>query len=88
MNPVHSNTTCNSPYTTTLTNRCLFETFFTLDAELEIRQKVLQALVLVGRRAAPGQGLGSLGGALARRAAETGDEGAAYFLNLVPPTVS
>ncbi|CAN0408534.1 unnamed protein product, partial [Ectocarpus sp. 12 AP-2014] len=68
--------------------RCLFETYFTLDAEEAVKRKVLQRLVAVAREAAPGQGLGSLGGALVRKAAETGDSEAAFFLSLVPPTVN
>ncbi|CAN0042510.1 unnamed protein product [Ectocarpus sp. 6 AP-2014] len=68
--------------------RCLFETYFTLDAEEAVKRKVLQRLVAVAREAAPGQGLESLGSALVRKVAEAGDSEAAFFLSLVPPTVN
>ncbi|CAM9942146.1 unnamed protein product, partial [Scytosiphon promiscuus] len=68
--------------------RCLFETFFTLDADEAVKERVLESLVAIVRRAVPGQGLESLGAALVRKAAETGDSGAAFFLSLVPPTVN
>lgn len=67
--------------------RCLFETFFTLDAEDSIKRRVLEHLIAVAHEAAPSQGLQSLGGALVRKATETGDLQAAFFLSLVPPTV-
>ena len=67
--------------------RCLFETFFTLDAEEPVKRAVLDRLVGVAHEAAPGHGLAPLGAALVRKAAETGDSQAAYFLSLVPPTV-
>lgn len=67
--------------------RCLFETFFTLDAEEPVKRRVLEHLIAVAHKAAPAQGLQSLGGALVRKAAETGDSQAAFFLSLVPPTV-
>lgn len=41
----------------------------------------------MAQKAAPSQGLQSLGGALVRKATETGDAQAAFFLSLVPPTV-
>lgn len=41
----------------------------------------------MAHKAAPEQGLQSLGGALVRKATETGDSQAAFFLSLVPPTV-
>lgn len=68
-------------------SRCLFETYFTLDAAEPVKRSVLDCLIGVARDAAPGQGLEPLGAALVRRAAETGDSQAAYFLSLVPPTV-
>ncbi|CAM9634972.1 unnamed protein product [Ectocarpus fasciculatus] len=76
------------PRPDTVCSRCLFETYFTLDAEEPVKRQVLQRLVAVAREAAPGQGLESLGGALVRKAGETGDSEAAFFLSLVPPTVN
>lgn len=67
--------------------RCLFETFFTLDAEDSVKRRVLGHLIAVAHKAAPSQGLQSLGGALVRRATESRDSHAAFFLSLVPPTV-
>lgn len=67
--------------------RCLFETYFTLDAAEGVKRQVLESLIVVSERAAPGLGLEALGGALMRRTAETGDEDAAFFLSSVPPTV-
>lgn len=52
-----------------------------------MKRQVLESLIVVSQRAAPGQGLGSLGGALMRKTAETGDVDAAFFLSSVPPTV-
>eukprot|EP00752_Nemacystus_decipiens_P014731 g13119.t2 len=68
--------------------RCLFETFFTLDAQDSVKRRVLQNLIAVALEAAPSQGLESLGAALVRKATETGDSQAAFFLSLVPPTVN
>lgn len=67
--------------------RCLFETYFTLDAAEAVKRAVLESLIVVSQRAAPGQGLGPLGGALMRKTAETGGADAAFFLSSVPPTV-
>lgn len=65
----------------------MFETYFTLEAEESTKRNVLHELVLISQRAAPRQGLESLSGALMRRAAETIDSDAMFFLSLVPPTV-
>lgn len=68
-------------------SRCVFETYFTLDTEEDVKQRVLKSLIAVSSKAVPGQSLASLGGALVRKATETDDVGAAFFLSLVPPTV-
>lgn len=67
--------------------RCVFETYFTLDAKADVKRRVLKLLIEVSRRVTPKQSLASLGATLVRKTAETGDEGAAFFLSLVPPTV-
>ena len=68
--------------------RCLFETYFTLDAEEAVKRSILVSLIAVGQRAAPGRGrLESLGSALMRKTTDSCDSSAAFFLSLVLPTV-
>lgn len=85
--PVALNPSLQPPRHLAEYERCLFETYFTLDAEEPANRIILQNLVAVAREAAPGQGLEPLGGALVRKATETGSSEAAFFLSLVPPTV-